>query len=233
MNFSLINSSTSNMYLRMSFSCFLFSQFGLLLPLIEEHLNLCQKSMMELFAKIVKARAIFSYFNKRKMLFISSKWHFSRYSFFCIFFPFVYHNLVQKNRLGSTWKNQVNFIKVFDNSLSKYLIFKSFWYELVVLGYFTKIKKWSGTRFYCTFCKLFLEKYFLLNTLSMDQVLLSDVVCFPRYQTMCLNSCLANWCYKLQDLSSVTFPSNSWQKKKRRQEGNFKKLISWERKKAF
>ena len=175
----------------------------------------------------------FSYFTKRKMLFISSKWHFSRYSFFCIFFPFVYHNLVQKNRLGSTWKNQVNFIKVFDNSLSKYLIFKSFWYELVVLGYFTKIKKWSGTRFYCTFCKLFLEKYFLLNTLSMDQVLLSDVVCFPRYQTMCLNSCLANWCYKLQDLSSVTFPSNSWQKKKRRQEGNFKKLISWERKKAF
>ena len=67
----------------------------------------------------------------------------------------------------------------------------------------------------------------------MDQVLLSDVVSFPRYQTMCLNSCLANWCYKLQDLSSVTFSSNSWQKKKRRREGNFKKLISWERKKAF
>ena len=47
------------MYLRMSFSCFLFSQFGLLLPLIEEHLNLCQKSMMELFAKIVKARVFY------------------------------------------------------------------------------------------------------------------------------------------------------------------------------
>ena len=41
-------------------------------------------------------------------------------------------------------------LRFFDNSLSKYLIFKSFWYELVVLGYFTKIKKWSGTRFYCT-----------------------------------------------------------------------------------
>ena len=50
------------MYLRMSFSCFLFSQFGLLLPLIEEHLNLCQKSMMELFAKIVKA-LVFYFFH--------------------------------------------------------------------------------------------------------------------------------------------------------------------------
>ena len=104
----------------------------------------------------------FSYFTKRKMLFISSKWHFSRYSFFCNFFPFVYHNLVQKNRLGSTWKNQVNFIKVFDNSLSKYLIFKSFWYELVVLGYFTKIKKWLDFTAHVLQAfsrKIFLTKY--------------------------------------------------------------------------
>ena len=50
------------MYLRMSFSCFLFSQFELLLSLIEEHLNLCQKSMMELFAKIVKA-LVFYFFH--------------------------------------------------------------------------------------------------------------------------------------------------------------------------
>ena len=182
------------MYLRMSFSCFLFSQFGLLLPLIEEHLNLCQKSMMELFAKIVKA-LVFYFFH----ILPKERWslfHLNGTSrdihFFVIFSLLFIIILSRKTDWVPHEKIKLTLLRFFDNSLSKYLIFKSFWYELVVLGYFTKIKKWSGTRFYCTFCKLFLEKYFLLNTLSMDQVLLSDVVCFPRYQTMCLNSCLAN-----------------------------------------
>ena len=152
------------MYLRMSFSCFLFSQFELLLSLIEEHLNLCQKSMMELFAKIVKA-LVFYFFHilpkERCSLF-----HLNGTSrdihFFVIFSLLFIIILSRKTDWVPHEKIKLTLLRFFDNSLSKYLIFKSFWYELVVLGYFTKIKKWLDFTAHVLQAfsrKIFLTKY--------------------------------------------------------------------------
>ena len=114
LNFSLINSSTSNMHLNIWFSCFLFSQFGLLLPLIEKNLKSCLTSMLELFAKLVKLlSSVFSYFTKRKHFKNYEEWflfHLKRsfrsrdIHFFSQFFALSFYSF-QIQRARWNWNN--------------------------------------------------------------------------------------------------------------------------------
>ena len=87
-------------------------------------------------------------------------------------------------------------ISNFDSPFSKLCSFKrvvsigSFWL-------FMKIKERSKTSFRCTFPAYFFHKNVLclFNTLPTNQVSVSDLLSFSRYQTkwLFLNSCLAIW----------------------------------------
>ena len=53
-------------------------------------------------------------------------------------------------------------------------------------GLFSKIKKGSGTSFWCTFCAWFFhKKCSIFITLSIGKVSMSHLISFSRYQTKC------------------------------------------------
>ena len=75
---------------------------------------------------------------------------------------------------------------LFDYPLSKYLIFKkNFLHVMAVLGYLPKLKRGLGLAFGALFWHNFSIKM-LLNTLSMDEVTMSYLFSFPRYQAKCV-----------------------------------------------
>ena len=107
-------------------------------------------------------------------------------------------------------------------------------------GLLTKIKKLSGTSFWCTFSAwFFLSKCSLFNTqLAKYQLTKFQCHTFFPYQdikeNILLSSYLDNWwCHKLKDISSIILCSNDQQRKRRGEDGNTENLISREQKKLF
>ena len=68
-------------------------------------------------------------------------------------------------------KKKLNFLRHFDNPLSKYLIFN--FLHAMALGYLPKLKRGLGLAFGSHFPHDFSIKCSLFNTLFMDKVLMS------------------------------------------------------------
>ena len=97
-------------------------------------------------------------------------------------------------------KNKVNFLKSFDNFLSTCLILKRILARNGCFGLFTKIKKWSGTIFWCTFFAWFFHK----NILYLIIYQWSKFQCHNVFSSqnikpnLLLSSYLDSWwCHKL------------------------------------
>ena len=133
-------------------------------------------------------------------------------------------------------KNKVWFLKVFDNPLSKYLIFTRIscmqWLFWVVY----QNKKGSGTSFWCTFSAWFFHKnvpYLILYQWSKFQC----HTFFPSQdikQNVFLSSYLNGWWH--HKLLSFIFNQalKQWLTGRKRGEGDNGEIwISWERKELF
>ena len=102
---------------------------------------------------------------------------------------------------NSVRKIKLTFLRLFDNSLSKYLFLKkNFFCVMAVFVLFTKIKKWSGTSFSYTFSALFSYKnvlYLILyqwtkfqcHTFFPSQDIKQNVLLSPYLDSW--------WCHKL------------------------------------
>ena len=125
--------------------------------------------------------------------------------------------------LSGTWferKNKVNFLRLFDNLFSKYLLF--IFLEFLAcngcLELFIKIKKGSGTNFWCTFSAWFFHK----NVSYLILYLWTKFICHTFFPS--------------QDIKQNVFnhPLKQWPTgRKGGKDGNTKIWISRERKELF
>ena len=101
-------------------------------------------------------------------------------------------------------------------------------------GLYTKIKKGSGNSLWCTFFAQFSNKN-IFNTLSMDNVSMSYLFSFLRYQTKCLIKFLYRQLMTSQALRFIFNQPLKWwlTGRKRGEDGNTKIWISQERKELF
>ena len=130
----------------------------------------------------------------------------------------VFHNNVYNNRLGSKTILKLDFLRSFDNPLSKYLIYKSFLNVLAILCVIYQIQMDSWVFFLgLIFSKIFHE--------SFPYAILHQLINF-RYQFVFLNLCHA-----LYDLSSSSFFYKFFSKIVEEEYSNMWR--SWERKKVF
>ena len=107
--------------------------------------------------------------------------------------PFAFLSLVHKQGLGTKEKtSKLTLLRFSDNTLSNYLILKSFLHALLSRGLFTNIIKGCGTRFWCTY-----YGYFFHNTLSIYQFQYQTSFPSQDIEKCFLSPCLANWwCHK-------------------------------------
>ena len=95
---------------------------------------------------------------------------------------FYFDDNIQKKWLGSETKMKLDFLKIFDNPLPKYLIHKrvSWMYLCTIFWvlYFLKSERSLGRVSGAHFQQIFLWKVFLCKTLSIDQVSISELFYF-------------------------------------------------------
>ena len=137
--------------------------------------------------------------------------------------------------MGSKEKIKLTFLRLFDNPLSKYLIFKRISCMQWLFWVITKIKQGSGTSFWCTFSAwCFHKKCSLLNTLSLDKVSMLYLFSFSRYQAKCVISSYlsSRWGVNFKIYLRTTIKAMADGEKKRGRR-KYKNLNIWRTKGAF
>ena len=111
-------------------------------------------------------------------------------------------------------KTKFTFLKVFNNPLSEYLIFKRISCMQWLFWAVCQNKKGSRTSFWCIFSAWSFHKnvpYLIMYQWPKFQY----HTFFPSRDTkqnVLLSSCLGSWwCHKIQDLSWIELSSNGWQ----------------------
>ena len=131
---------------------------------------------------------------------------------------------------------KLTFLRLFDNPLSKYLIFKKFLACNGFFGLFTKFKKRSGNSLWCTFSAWFSNKNApCLILYQWTKVSMPYLFSFLRCQTKCVIKFLFRQFMTSQTLQFIFHqPLKQWLKGRKSGEGeNTKIWISREWKKLF
>ena len=148
--------------------------------------------------------------------------------------PFLFLATLPIKRACSKEKINLTFLRPFDYSVSKYLIFQRISCVHGSFGLFSKIKKGSGASISCTLS----EGFFCKNVSYLILYQWSKFQCHTFFlsqdikQNMLLSSYLDNWWpRKLYYFSWINLWSNGWQGKKRKRK--YKNLNTSRTKRAF
>ena len=130
-------------------------------------------------------------------------------------------------------KIKLTFLRLLENPLLKYLIFKKIFACYECFGLFIKIKKEYGTSFWCTFSAWFFKKKCsLFNTLSMDKVCHTFFPSDDIKQNLLL-SYFDNWWHHKLLRFIFDHLLKQWPTERKTGEGNTKIWISREWKELF